>query len=195
MELINELTNTARARARALPHRTFECSKQRANFADAIRGKETLDVIAEYKRASPSSGSISERNLAKQITAYEDGGAAAISVLTEPSYFKGSFDDLEDVVGFAGRAVALGDFRAGGDFPFELLDPAFGMAREMDMGEGADVQTQLFAVEQGRVALDHSRLLHVLDTAPTWSAREADLVRNLLHGPACVELQQAQDFL
>jgi hypothetical protein len=56
-------------------------------------------------------------------------------------------DDLEDVVGFAGRAVALGDFRAGGDFPFELLDPAFGMAREMDMGEGADVQTQLFAVD------------------------------------------------
>ena len=110
MELINELTNTARARARALPHRTFECSKQRPNFADAIRGKETLDVIAEYKRASPSSGSISERNLAKQITAYEDGGAAAISVLTEPSYFKGSFDDLEDVVRATKLPVLMKDF-------------------------------------------------------------------------------------
>jgi hypothetical protein len=49
-------------------------------------------------------------------------------------------DDLEDIVRLAGRAVALGHFRARRDFPFELLDTAFGVPRQMDMRERADVQ-------------------------------------------------------
>jgi len=42
-------------------------------------------------------------------------------------------EDLEDVIGFAGRAIALGDFGAGGDLALELLDAAFGVTRQMDM--------------------------------------------------------------
>lgn len=51
-------------------------------------------VIAEVKRASPSAGAIADRDPADQARAYEDAGAAAISVLTEPHHFSGSLADL-----------------------------------------------------------------------------------------------------
>lgn len=54
-----------------------------------------ISVIAEVKRASPSKGDIRpDLDVAEIVTAYEQAGAAAISVLTETRYFKGSLDDL-----------------------------------------------------------------------------------------------------
>lgn len=104
-------------------------------------------------------------------------------------------DDLEDVIGFARRAVALGHFGAGRDFTLELLDAAFVVAGQVNVRERADMEPELLAVEEGGVALDHARLLHVLDAAPARRAGEADLIGDLLHGAARVELQQAKDFL
>ena len=63
-------------------------------FEDALRGTTAPAVIAEYKRSSPSAGAIAEPDLASQARAYEDGGAAAISVLTEPTRFDGSLADV-----------------------------------------------------------------------------------------------------
>jgi indole-3-glycerol phosphate synthase len=54
-------------------------------------------VIAEVKRASPSVGPIADRDPARQARAYEDGGAAAVSVLTEPLHFGGALADLRAV--------------------------------------------------------------------------------------------------
>ena len=52
-------------------------------------------VIAELKRSSPSRGTIdSSLDAAMQVRAYADGGAAAFSILTEPSEFGGSLEDL-----------------------------------------------------------------------------------------------------
>ena len=52
-------------------------------------------VIAEVKRRSPSKGWINpSMSATEQAQAYERGGAAAISVLTEPDHFGGSADDL-----------------------------------------------------------------------------------------------------
>lgn len=66
-------------------------------FAAALRANG-LQVIAEVKRRSPSAGPIDTKldpvDLASE---YEAGGAAAISVLTEPEYFGGSLDDLRHV--------------------------------------------------------------------------------------------------
>jgi indole-3-glycerol phosphate synthase len=56
-----------------------------------------LSLIAEFKRRSPSAGRISEGSgVAPQVQAYERGGAAALSVLTEEDHFGGSLEDLRD---------------------------------------------------------------------------------------------------
>ncbi len=58
----------------------------------------SLNVIAECKRRSPSRGVLRADYDAAAIAArYEASGAAAVSVLTEPTFFDGSLDDLEDV--------------------------------------------------------------------------------------------------
>jgi indole-3-glycerol phosphate synthase len=64
------------------------------SFADALRGA-TVAVIAEVKRRSPSKGEINAGiSAAAQARAFARGGAAAISVLTEPAHFGGSLADL-----------------------------------------------------------------------------------------------------
>jgi indole-3-glycerol phosphate synthase len=54
-----------------------------------------IAVIAEFKRRSPSAGRLREHaDLATMVGAYERGGAAALSVLTEGPHFEGSLEDL-----------------------------------------------------------------------------------------------------
>jgi indole-3-glycerol phosphate synthase len=63
-------------------------------MAAALR-RPDVAVIAELKRASPSKGSINAGLQAgDQASAYATGGAAALSILTEPERFGGSLDDL-----------------------------------------------------------------------------------------------------
>ena len=60
--------------------------------------EDEISIIAEVKRASPSKGLIAEDfdylTIAKE---YEEAGASAISVLTEPYFFKGSNDYLKEI--------------------------------------------------------------------------------------------------
>jgi len=63
-------------------------------FLDALR-RPGLSLIAEHKRRSPSAGAIREElSLTDVVTAYERGGASALSILTEGPSFGGSLDDL-----------------------------------------------------------------------------------------------------
>jgi len=62
---------------------------------ESLRKREGLAIIAEVKRASPSKGMIrKDLDPARFARAYEQGGAKAISVLTEERFFLGSFKDL-----------------------------------------------------------------------------------------------------
>jgi len=73
-------------------------------FEAALVRPDHVNVIAECKRRSPSKGVLSASYDPVAIaSAYERGGAAAISVLTEPSFFDGALDHLAGVR----RAVAL----------------------------------------------------------------------------------------
>ncbi len=75
----------------------------RASFVEALRASG-VSVIAEVKRYSPSKGAIRpDLDVATLAAAYEAGGAAAVSVLTEESHFGGSLDDLRA----AARATRL----------------------------------------------------------------------------------------
>ena len=70
--------------------------QDRSSFRQALEGSK-LAVIAEIKRRSPSKGVLNATLSAEaQARAFETGGASAISVLTEPSYFSGSLQDLVD---------------------------------------------------------------------------------------------------
>lgn len=83
------------------------------NFAARLRSVPTrCALMAEIKRASPSKGDIDvDASAAVQARAYALAGAAAISVLTEPEWFKGSIDDLraarQAVEGMTNRPAIL----------------------------------------------------------------------------------------
>lgn len=64
-------------------------------FKSAISKPKKLNLIAEIKRASPSCGDIrTEVNVAAVAGIYKEAGAAAVSVLTEEYFFRGSVNDL-----------------------------------------------------------------------------------------------------
>lgn len=109
--MIEELVQAARAgaerRRAALPleelqPRLADRPEQRP-FGEALT-RPGLSVIAEFKRRSPSAGEIRAGATPEEFArAYEEGGAAALSVLTDAMHFGGSLDDLRK----ARRACAL----------------------------------------------------------------------------------------
>jgi indole-3-glycerol phosphate synthase len=87
------------------------CARAPRDFRAAISEGPAVAVIAEVKKASPSAGSIAPHvDASKQALAYEHGGASAISVLTEPEHFGGSFTDLSDVADTVSVPVLCKDF-------------------------------------------------------------------------------------
>lgn len=93
-------------RARALD------TPQPRNFYTALtRPKDSLRVIAEVKRASPSAGLIREDFDPIAIArAYEQAGAAAISCLTDEKFFQGSLDYLTQIKHSVSLPVLRKDF-------------------------------------------------------------------------------------
>ena len=78
---------------------------------DALEYRSKLNVIAEFKRASPSKGVINGSVDPVAIAAmYRAGGAAAISVLTEEDHFQGSLDDLRAVRATVDLPILRKDF-------------------------------------------------------------------------------------
>ena len=85
-------TDITRLRAAAYKRRATSDGQR---LIDALNRKDRTNIIAEIKRASPSKGVINDQiDVAEMSRQYRNGGAAAISVLTEEDYFKGSLDDL-----------------------------------------------------------------------------------------------------
>jgi indole-3-glycerol phosphate synthase len=112
---LGALVTDARRRAGGLDTgESFEVIRARRQGIPKLSGvlpRSTVGVIAEIKRSSPSKGQINPKiDSALRAMSYEKGGAVAISVLTEPTQFGGSDDDLREVVAEVAIPVLKKDF-------------------------------------------------------------------------------------
>jgi len=83
---------------------------RKPRFREALLVHSTA-IIAEFKRHSPSAGDIQPGADPVEVARlYEAGGAAAMSVLTEPQHFKGSLDDLRRVAAAVKLPLLRKDF-------------------------------------------------------------------------------------
>jgi len=149
--------------------RLVSCARSPRDFASTLTERLDVAVIAEIKKASPSSGPIApECEASKQALHYENGGAAAISVLTEPDSFGGSFTDLSDVCDAVSIPVLCKDF---------VVDPVqLFLAR----GHGADAVLLMTSVLGNEVAgyLDLAETLRLQTLVEVHDAEELQIALN-----------------
>jgi len=99
--------------------REAEARADRRDFAAALAA-EGFHVIAEMKRASPSRGLLCPRYRRRDIAqGYEAAGASALSVLTEPRFFLGALEDLQEARAAVQIPVLRKDFILG---PYQVYE-------------------------------------------------------------------------
>jgi indole-3-glycerol phosphate synthase len=162
----SEELRESRATAAELREHAESMRVGRRDFAAALRSKQPA-IISEIKKASPSRGVLIEdfrpAELAKQ---YEQGGAAALSVLTDRDFFQGSLADLQAARAACNLPVIRKDFTtseyhvleaaaAGADAillivaildeqqlrGFRELAASFGMAALVEVHDAAELET------------------------------------------------------
>ncbi len=116
-ELVGGSVEDARVRAAETPLESVIAACENApaprDALTALAPAAGVKIIAEVKRASPSRGRLADiPDPAALASAYEEGGASAISVLTEQRRFLGSLDDLRAVRAQVGIPVLRKDFIA-----------------------------------------------------------------------------------
>ena len=124
---LGSLVAAADARVEALRGRANELERlasareRRAGLADALR-RADVAVIAEVKRRSPSRGDIAPAlDAAAQAERYAAGGAAALSILTEPDRFGGAPADLVAAAARVTLPLVKKDFNV---HPLQVLEAA-----------------------------------------------------------------------
>lgn len=109
-DVLEKIVARTRARLDQEPFAEPQPRAERFAFAQALRAPG-VRVIAEIKSASPSAGSIianpDVESIARQ---YAAGGAAAISIVTEPEFFQGSHDWIRRAADASGLPVVMKDF-------------------------------------------------------------------------------------
>lgn len=105
-----ELTTQRRAEPLAQLRERVEHMTAARDFEGALQ-QMNVALIAEIKRASPSRGTLrADCDPAQLARVYAEGGAAAISVLTNAAYFRGSLEDLHSVHGAVHRPLLCKEF-------------------------------------------------------------------------------------
>ena len=160
-------------------------------FAEALV-RPGVSIIAEHKRRSPSAGEIRAGATVTEIAqAYERGGAAALSVLTEGPHFGGTLEDLQE----ARRATELPILRK--DFmvdAYQVYEAAVAGADAILLIVAALEPKELAALHAEAVGLDLDVVVEVHDEEELESALEvvdADVIginnRNLVDFTVDVE--------
>lgn len=132
-----------------------------------------LSVIAEFKRGSPSAGAINAKaDVATVVAAYERGGAAAISVLTDEPHFHGSLADLDAARAASALPILRKDFIVD---PYQLWEAALAGADAVLLIVAALADEDLQLLWDEAATLDLDCLVEVHD--------EFDLERGLRLDP------------
>jgi indole-3-glycerol phosphate synthase len=150
---------------------------------EALSPRDTVHIIAEIKRASPSRGALAEiADPASLAEAYQLGGASAISVLTEGRKFGGSLADLEAVRAVSTLPVLRKDFIAE---PYQVLE-----AR----AAGADLVLLIVAALDQPTLSSLFRLINELGMTPLVEAHSAEEVDRALDLGADIVGVNARDL-
>jgi indole-3-glycerol phosphate synthase len=140
-------------------------------FQEALSHPGT-SVIAEHKRRSPSAGVISEgRSVADLVQAYERGGAAAISIVTEEDHFAGSLEDLREARSACELPILRKDFTVD---PYQLLEAKATGADAVLLVVGSLHPEDLRELYERARELDLDALVEVHDEAELEAAVELD---------------------
>src|SRR3954452_20178409 len=121
-----------------------------------------LSVIAEFKRRSPSAGALAPESidLTAQVAAYERGGAAALSVLTDERHFGGSLADLRAARAACEMPIIRKDFIVDS---YQLYEAAVNGADAVLLIAAALGNEDLRALYQEARAIDLDCLVEVHD--------------------------------
>ncbi|WP_198586792.1 indole-3-glycerol phosphate synthase TrpC [Glycomyces xiaoerkulensis] len=174
-QIITEVRADLERRESAVPMEAIREAAERAEAPHdgyaALNGGG-VSVIAEVKRASPSKGSLADIPDPAVLSAeYAAGGAAVISVLTEPNYFKGSLDDLDTIREKVDVPLLRKDFIVS---PYQVLE-----AR----AHGADLVLLIVAaLDQDTLVSLHERVTGLGMTALVEVHTEAEADRALAAG-------------
>jgi indole-3-glycerol phosphate synthase len=154
--LVSTRAEVQRRRGGPLPSREGEVR----DFRAALSGTGVA-LIAEHKRRSPSAGVIREDlTLEQVVSAYERGGAAALSVLTEGPNFEGSLEDLRAARAASALPILRKDFIVDEYQLYEALDAG---ADAVLLIVAALAPAELAALHARAIALGLDALVEVHD--------------------------------
>jgi indole-3-glycerol phosphate synthase len=129
-------------------------------FSEALT-RPGISLIAEHKRRSPSAGEIRQGSTVTEIVrAYENGGAAALSILTEQRHFGGSLDDLREARAASVLPILRKDFVVD---PYQVYESAVAGADALLLIVAALDDDDLALLYREALALDLDVLVEVHD--------------------------------
>jgi indole-3-glycerol phosphate synthase len=165
-------------------------------FLEALARPNT-SVIAEHKRRSPSAGAIREgASVTDIVRAYERGGAAALSILTEERHFGGSLDDLREARSASDLPILRKDFTVD---PYQLYEARAAGADAVLLVVGSLDPETLASLHQEARALDLDALVEVYEEDELEAALEVDAdligINNRDLGDFSVDIQRTFELL
>jgi indole-3-glycerol phosphate synthase len=173
-----------------------DVSREGRPFLEALARPGT-SLIAEHKRRSPSAGTIREgTGCGELVRAYERGGAAALSVLTEEAHFGGSLADLREARAASGLPLLRKDFTID---PYQLYEAKAVGADAVLLVVGALRERELGTLHGLAADLDLDAIVEISSDEELEAALEVDAdvigINNRDLADFSVDIQRTFDLL